>query len=140
MAESLSQLKAEHFTTCQMCNGNVKFFCKPCNVKLCLDCVTPHLETKAPDHNIIYYHKKKNTMKELEDAELVDTIPCTKHALVSISCAGKDKFDVSTHLSRSVQLVDRKGCIFSEFETSYMAYRFAAIEDGLLFPNISYEQ
>ncbi|XP_076085346.1 uncharacterized protein LOC143056147 [Mytilus galloprovincialis] len=131
MAESLTKFKAQHFTTCQTCNRNVKFFCKPCNAKLCLECVTPHLETNAPDHNIIYYHKK---VKTLMDAELVGKIPCGYIAMISISYAGNDQFYVSSHGSKTVKLVSREGVIVNVFKTSTMAYRFAAIEDGLLFP------
>lgn len=53
--------RAQHFVECENCEKPGKYFCNPCQSKLCDECVSPHLKLKsAKGHEIVEYHKRKD--------------------------------------------------------------------------------
>lgn len=53
--------RAQHFVECENCEKPGKYFCNPCQSKLCGECVSPHLKLKsAKGHEIVEYHKRKD--------------------------------------------------------------------------------
>ncbi|XP_062602738.1 uncharacterized protein LOC134264451 [Saccostrea cucullata] len=126
--------RGQHFVTCQLCDDNVQFYCRPCKIRLCVKCVSPHLETNAPDHNIVYYHKRLGTTaRSLHDPQINGTILCGYHAMLCIRYAGKSRIFVSSHVSRDIKLFHTNGTLLNTLTPSSLAMYLTPYEDGVLY-------
>ncbi|XP_061180669.1 uncharacterized protein LOC133189287 [Saccostrea echinata] len=126
--------RGQHFVTCQRCEDNVQFYCGPCKIRLCVKCVSPHLETNAPDHNIVYYHKRFGmTTKSLHDPQITGTIPCGYHAMLCTRYAGDGQICVSSHVSFDIKRFYTNGTLVNTLTPSSLAMYLTPNEDGVLY-------
>ncbi|XP_062595334.1 tripartite motif-containing protein 2-like [Saccostrea cucullata] len=100
---------AQHFVQCQLCTNNVQFLCKPCNIKLCENCVGGHLQNKTPEaHQFIHYHKFRGQKSVMDDPEVVAVITCPYNNMLDIARQGDSYFYVCSSLSRHISKHDFK--------------------------------
>ncbi|XP_062602739.1 uncharacterized protein LOC134264452 [Saccostrea cucullata] len=124
----------QHFVTCQLCEDNVQFYCRPCRIRLCVKCVSPHLETNAPDHNIVYYHKRFwTTTRFLHDPHLVKNIPCGCIAMLCIRYTSDRQIFVISHGSSDINLVNTDGTLVRTFSPERLLPNLTPYKDGALY-------
>ncbi|XP_061180671.1 uncharacterized protein LOC133189288 [Saccostrea echinata] len=126
--------RGQHFVTCESCEDNVQFYCRPCKIRLCVKCVSPHLETNAPDHNIIYYHKRFDTpTKYFYDPFTIRKIPGGNQTMHCIKYAGNDQIYYCSQGSFDIELFLTDGTSVYTFSSQSLPSHLTPYEDGVLY-------
>lgn len=98
---------AQHYVQCQLCAGNVQFYCRPCRQRLCESCVGTHLQTQSPEaHQFIHYHKFSRQKRLMTEPEFVSSATCAYINMLDIALDEDCNFYVCSTISRHIHKYD----------------------------------